>query len=162
MSVPWEGQRTSGQVRMWPWLASAIPSPEDSPGKAGRHGLGPFPHSSGAVTAGLLRNSSDHPGFCLRAGTNHSAIQVWVKAKALSVCLCVQMCVHVHPLTSAPLSLLPVSPQCQFIFHITFWNNLPRAPIYLVPAWLRCLRGPPCCLQKEAQIPYKGRTSRLL
>lgn len=79
---------------MWPWLASANLSPEDSPGKAERHIPGPFPHSSGAVAVGPLRNSSGHPGFCLHAGTNHSAIQVWVKAKALSACVCAAVRAH--------------------------------------------------------------------
>lgn len=119
---------------MWLMLASANPSPEDSPGKAERHILDPFPHSSGAVTAELLGNSSDHPGFCLHAGTSHSAIQVRVKAKALCVCLCVQMFVHVHPLSSLP-SLLH-----QLIFHVSFQNNLSRIPIYFIPAWLRYLQ----------------------
>lgn len=66
----------TGHVRTWPWLASENSSPKHSLGKAGRHILGPFPHSSGAVTAGLRGNSSDHPGSCLHAGTSHSATQV--------------------------------------------------------------------------------------
>lgn len=114
---------------MWLMLASANPSPEDSPGKAERHILDPFPHSSGAVTAELLGNSSDHPGFCLHAGTSHSAIQVRVKAKPLCVCLCVQMFVHVHPLSSLP-SLLH-----QLIFHVSFQNtNLFYSCMAQVPA----------------------------
>lgn len=92
MNVVGKDQSTYGQVRMWPCLASADTFLKDSPGKAERHVLVPFPHSSGVVTAGLPGNSSDHPGFCLHAGTSHSAIQVRVKAKVLCVFVCADVC----------------------------------------------------------------------
>lgn len=60
---------------------------------------------------------------------------------------CVCLCVHVHPLTLSPLS-----PPCQCIFHISFQNNLPPSTNLSCPCMAQVLQGPPCCLQKEAQI----------
>lgn len=128
MNVIGLDQSTYGQVKVCPCLVSANPFLEDSPGKAERHVLPPFPHSSGVVTAGLRGNSSDHPGFCLHAGTSHSAIEVRVKAKALCVFVCADVCACSSTDISSYLCCLSIP----YTSELSTWaSRIPPQPEYL-------------------------------
>lgn len=132
-------------MRTWPWLASE----DRSPKKTYLEKLeGIFlVHFHVHQVQQTLDFMETHPAILVLISTLEPVTQPsrCESRPKHCVCLCMQMCVPIHPLASSPLALLQVSPPCQCIFHISFQNNL-------VPAWLRCLQGFSYCLQKEAQI----------